>query len=102
VKVGAAAVAAEAHAADVRAASTTAIEATLIRTRLRTTLPLDTPSTLPHPVPSCASCAYTGGVVAVAIARELAAYCWEIATCPITAPEPTPTPTTRTRLTNSR
>jgi hypothetical protein len=23
-----------------------------------------------------------GGVVAVAIARELAAYCWEIATCP--------------------
>ena len=43
-----------------------------------------------------------GGVVAVAIARELAAYCWEIATCPITGPEPTPTPTTRTRLTNSR
>src|SRR5437588_5459889 len=33
------------------------------------------------------------GIVAVAIARELAAYCWEIATCPITAPEPTPTPT---------
>ena len=43
-----------------------------------------------------------GGVVAVAIARELAAYCWEIATCPTTAPEPTPTPTTRKRLTNSR
>ena len=43
-----------------------------------------------------------GGVVAVAIARELTAYCWEIATCPITGPEPTPTPTTRTRLTNSR
>jgi len=43
-----------------------------------------------------------GGIVAVAIARELAAYCWEIATCPTTAPEPTPTPTTRNRLTNSR
>jgi transposase len=42
-----------------------------------------------------------GGIVAVAIARELAAYCWEIATCP-TAPKPTPTPTTRRRLTNSR
>ena len=42
-----------------------------------------------------------GGVVAVAIARELAAYCWEIATCP-TALEPIPTPTTRKRLTNSR
>ena len=28
-----------------------------------------------------------GGVVAVAIARELAAYCWEIATCPTTAPD---------------
>src|ERR1035441_7962244 len=42
-----------------------------------------------------------GGVVAVAIARELAAYCWEIATCP-TALEPTPIPTTRKRLTNSR
>jgi len=42
-----------------------------------------------------------GGIVAVAIARELAAYCWEIATCP-TALEPTPTPTTRRRLTNSR
>ena len=43
-----------------------------------------------------------GGIVAVAIARELAAYCWEIATCPTTSPEPTPTPTTRKRLTNSR
>ena len=43
-----------------------------------------------------------GGIVAVAIARELAAYCWEIATCTTTSPEPTPTPTTRTRLTNSR
>ena len=43
-----------------------------------------------------------GGVVAVAIARELAAYCWEIATCQTTSPEPTPTPTTRKRLTNSR
>ena len=43
-----------------------------------------------------------GGIVAVAIARELAAYCWEIATCTITTPEPTPTPTTRKRLTNSR
>jgi transposase len=43
-----------------------------------------------------------GGVVAVAIARELAAYCWEIATCTTTSPEPTPTPTTRKRLTNSR
>ncbi len=42
-----------------------------------------------------------GGVVAVAVARELAAYCWEIATCP-TLPAPPPTPTTRTRLTNSR
>jgi transposase len=42
------------------------------------------------------------GVVAIAIARELAAYCWEIATCTTTSPEPTPTPTTRTRLTNSR
>ena len=41
-------------------------------------------------------------IVAVAIARELAHYCWEIATCPTTAPEPTPTPTTRKRLTNSR
>ena len=43
-----------------------------------------------------------GGIVAVAIARELAAYCWEIATCPTTAPAPTPAPTTRKRLTNSR
>jgi transposase len=43
-----------------------------------------------------------GGVVAVAIARELAGYCWEIATRPTTAPAPTPTPTTRKRLTNSR
>ena len=42
------------------------------------------------------------GIVAIAIARELAHYCWEIATCPTTAPEPTPTPTTRKRLTNSR
>jgi transposase len=42
-----------------------------------------------------------GGIVAIAVARELAAYCWEIATCP-TALEPTPTPTTRKRLTNSR
>ncbi|MGZ6692042.1 MAG: IS110 family RNA-guided transposase [Solirubrobacteraceae bacterium] len=43
-----------------------------------------------------------GGVVAVAIARELAAYCWEIATCTTTSAEPTPTRTTRKRLTNSR
>jgi transposase len=43
-----------------------------------------------------------GGIVTVAIARELAAYCWEIATCPTTSPAPTPTPTTRKRLTNSR
>jgi transposase len=42
-----------------------------------------------------------GGIVAVAIARELAAYCPEIATCP-TALDPTPTPTTHKRLTNSR
>ena len=42
------------------------------------------------------------GIVAIAIARELAAYCWEIATCTTTGPEPTPTPTTRKRLTNSR
>ena len=42
------------------------------------------------------------GIVAIAIARELAAYCWEIATCATTSPEPTPTPTTRHRLTNSR
>ena len=42
------------------------------------------------------------GIIAVAIARELAAFCWEIATCQTTSPEPTPTPTTRKRLTNSR
>ncbi|HEY2651154.1 MAG TPA: IS110 family transposase [Solirubrobacteraceae bacterium] len=42
------------------------------------------------------------GIVAIAIARELAHYCWEIATCTTTSPEPTPTPTTRKRLTNSR
>ena len=42
------------------------------------------------------------GIVAIAIARELAAYCWEIATCTITAIEPTPTPTTRKRLADSR
>ena len=42
------------------------------------------------------------GIVAVAIARELAHYCWEIATCTTTSPERTPTPTTRKRLTNSR
>jgi transposase len=42
------------------------------------------------------------GIIAVAIARELAAFCWEIATCTTTSPEPTPTPTTRKRLTNSR
>ena len=42
-----------------------------------------------------------GGIVAVAIARELAAYCWEIATIP-TALSPTPTPTTRRKLTSSR
>jgi hypothetical protein len=43
-----------------------------------------------------------GGIVSVAIARELAAYRWEIATCPTTGPEPTPTPTTRERLSRSR
>jgi transposase len=43
-----------------------------------------------------------GGIVAVAIARELAAYCWEIATCTPTALGPTPAPTARRRLTNSR
>jgi hypothetical protein len=42
-----------------------------------------------------------GGILAVAIARELAAF-WEIATRTTTAPDPTPTPTTRTRLTTSR
>ena len=45
-----------------------------------------------------------GGIVAVAIARELAGYCWEIATCrpqpdPVALPTDTPT---RRRLTNSR
>src|SRR5436190_3737903 len=34
------------------------------------------------------------GIVAIAIARELAAYCWEIATCTTASPEPTPAPTT--------
>jgi transposase len=43
-----------------------------------------------------------GGIVAIAIARELAAFCWEIATFTTSSPEPTPTPTTRKRLTNSR
>jgi transposase len=62
-----------------------------------------------------------GGIVAVAIARELAAYCWQIATWtprpdlvrlaslpagdPLTHAAPLPhkqTPTTRRRLTNSR
>ena len=33
-------------------------------------------------------------IVAIAIARKLDAYCWEIATCATTSPEPTPTPTT--------
>jgi hypothetical protein len=49
-----------------------------------------------------------GAIVAIAIARELAAYCWEIATCPL-QPNPvapailaTDTPTTPRRLTNSR
>lgn len=43
------------------------------------------------------------GIVAVAVARELAAYCWEIATCPSSDPVTvTVTPTTRRRLTNSR
>ena len=42
------------------------------------------------------------GIIAIAIAHELAAYCWEIATCPTTASTPAPTPTTRKRLTNSR
>src|ERR1700730_4149279 len=40
------------------------------------------------------------GIIAVAIARELAAYCWEIPTCPTTRITPAPTPTTRKRLTN--
>ena len=48
-----------------------------------------------------------GGIVAVAVARELAAYCWEIATRPPhqdpAAPAlPTDTPTTRRRLSHSR
>lgn len=50
-----------------------------------------------------------GGVVAVAIARELAAYCWEIATCPVNPPPvpvssqtDTPPTTTRRRLSNTR
>jgi hypothetical protein len=62
-----------------------------------------------------------GAIVAIAIARELAAYCWEIATCPL-HPDPIPptslpagdtltqtasippkhSPTTRRKLTNSR
>jgi transposase len=44
------------------------------------------------------------GIVAVAIARELAAYCWEIATCTTSSHPvlPTVTPTARRRLTNSR
>jgi transposase len=41
-----------------------------------------------------------GGIVAVAIARELAAYCWEIATCPLQPIGPTDTPT-RTRLSHT-
>jgi hypothetical protein len=42
-----------------------------------------------------------GGVVAVAIARELAAYCWEIATCPL-QPTQLPDTPTRKRLSHSR
>ena len=44
------------------------------------------------------------GIVAVAIARELAAYCWEIATTTTSSHPvlPTVTPTARRRLTNSR
>jgi transposase len=62
-----------------------------------------------------------GAIVAIAIARELAAYCWEIATCPL-HPDPIPptslpagdtptqtasippkhSPTSRRKLTNSR
>ena len=37
-----------------------------------------------------------GGVVAVAVARELAAYCWEIATCPLTPTPPGDTGDTHT------
>jgi hypothetical protein len=48
-----------------------------------------------------------GGIVAIAVTRELAAYCWEIATCPPhqdpAAPAlPTDTPITRRRLSHSR
>jgi transposase len=42
------------------------------------------------------------GIVAVAIARELAAYCWEIATCTTSSDPQTVTSTSRRRLTNSR
>jgi transposase len=42
------------------------------------------------------------GIVAVAIARELAAYGWEIATCVTSSDPVTVTPTTSRRLTNSR
>ncbi len=42
------------------------------------------------------------GIVAVAVARELAAYCWEIATCATSTDPVTAEPTTRRRLTNSR
>ena len=45
------------------------------------------------------------GIVAIAIARELAAYCWEIATCTDASSRATPTPDTnhpQSRLTNSR
>ncbi len=42
------------------------------------------------------------GIVAVAIARELAGYCWEIATCPTSSDPVTVTPITSRRLTNSR
>jgi transposase len=46
-----------------------------------------------------------GGIVAVAVARELAAYCWEIATLPLQPADPAPATavtSTRRRLTNSR
>ena len=42
------------------------------------------------------------GIVVVAIARELAAYCWEIATCTTSTDPVTVTSTTSRRLTNSR
>lgn len=42
------------------------------------------------------------GIVVVAIARELAAYCWEIATCTTSTDPVTVTTTTSRRLTNSR